>query len=186
MSCRHPRAVKVSGRVCACGCGQPVGSARRPDATFARGHNMRGGDPAVRFWSKVERGGPDECWTWTAFTHRGYGQFFVGGTAHSVGAHRYAYEMLKGPIPDGLVLDHLCRNRACVNPNHLEPVTHRENILRGVSFTARLAKVTHCPRGHEYDAQNTLIGKTGNRTCLTCRRAWMREWWHRKKRQATA
>ena len=88
----------------------------------------------VRFWAKVDVGHPLGCWTWIAGrTSRGYGSFGQGGPKRRVYAHRYAYELLVGPIPDGLVIDHLCRNPSCVNPDHLEPVTHQENCRRGVA-----------------------------------------------------
>jgi hypothetical protein len=87
----------------------------------------------ARFWSKVDRTG--DCWKWTAgLTGSGYGRFRWDGG--EVAAHRFAYELLVGAIPDGLQIDHLCRNRACVNPAHMEPITQRENILRGVGRAA--------------------------------------------------
>jgi hypothetical protein len=84
------------------------------------------GQIKVRFWSKVDQG--EDCWRWTACTSNGYGRFSV--KRQPVLAHRFAYELLVGPIPEGLELDHLCRNRWCVNPDHLEPVTHDENVRR--------------------------------------------------------
>src|ERR1044072_9284041 len=98
-----------------------------------------------RFWSQV-RFIPDCCWEWTAGMNQyGYGRFTLTGpreTSQKVQAHRYSYEQLVGPIPEGLVLDHLCRNRACVNPDLLEPVTLKENILRGNGMGARWARRT--------------------------------------------
>jgi hypothetical protein len=88
-------------------------------------------------------------------------------------AHRLVYERLVGPIPDGLELDHLCRNPTCCNPAHLEPVTHRENMLRGETIGARASAVTHCPAGHEYTEMNTRVYK-GYRKCRTCHRNWER------------
>jgi hypothetical protein len=83
-----------------------------------------------RFWAKVDRLGPEECWMWLASTNsKGYGKFGQGGKTRP--AHRVAYELVKGPIPEGMVLDHLCQRRRCVNPSHLEPVTSHVNTERG-------------------------------------------------------
>ncbi|MFF0395160.1 HNH endonuclease signature motif containing protein [Streptomyces sp. NPDC005248] len=127
-----------------------------------------------RFWSKTreeDHGYKSPCLTWTAsLNEQGYGRFKFDGTVHR--AHRLAYQALVGPIPDGLQLDHLCRNRACVNVEHLEPVTARANVLRGTGFAARNSKVTHCPEGHEYTPENTYVQPgTGQRECRTCRYA---------------
>ena len=121
-----------------------------------------------RFWNKVYFPPcADDCWTWIASkSHDGYGRFRAPGRLN-VMAHRWAYKQLVGPIPDGLTLDHLCRNRACVNPSHLEPVTNRVNVLRGVGLTAVNATTTHCPQGHPYDAQNTRRYR-GGRYCKAC------------------
>jgi hypothetical protein len=92
-------------------------------------------------------------------------------------AHRFAYQMLVGPIPEGLTLDHLCRNTGCCNPEHLEAVTHRDNVLRGVSFAAVNAVKTECPRGHPYDSENTyIVPSTGGRLCRLCQRDHKRRW----------
>ena len=116
--------------------------------------------PAVRFWVKVRGGSVEDCWLWTASLNpRGYGRFFDG--TRVIQAHRFAYEHLRSFIPDGLVLDHLCMTPACVNPWHLEPVTHAVNVARwGRS-------VTTCPQGHPYDEKNTRIGSKG-KTCRAC------------------
>jgi hypothetical protein len=130
-----------------------------------------------RFWPKVDKtSSPDGCWLWTAaLSQAGYGAFGaerVNGRNRFVHAHRFAYELLVGPIPEGLQLDHLCRNRACCNPAHLEPVTLRENLMRGNTVAARNSIKTHCKHGHPFDLENTRIDpRTGNRACWTCRRA---------------
>lgn len=123
-----------------------------------------------RFWAKVDRS--DDCWIWLAgLTHNGYGRFTVDGK--NVPAHRWSYERFVGPIPDGLVIDHLCRTPACVNPEHLEPVTQRENALRGVGPTAANAVKTHCAQGHEYTPENTYVYPSrGWRMCRRCHQQW--------------
>lgn len=101
----------------------------------------------------------------------GYGQIGVGGKyGRKIRAHRYAYEQVHGPIPDGLVLDHLCRNPSCVNVAHLEAVTQAENILRGDSPAAKHARQTHCLNGHELSPENIAIRYNGWRRCKLCRR----------------
>lgn len=125
-----------------------------------------------RFWGKVEAGGEDECWLWTAGkSDRGYGQFWDG--ERKVRVHRFAYELLVGPIPTGMELDHLCRVLHCVNPKHLEPVVHCENVLRGNGTAAENARKTHCKNGHEFTPENTYLGLERGRErrrCRTCDR----------------
>lgn len=130
-----------------------------------------------RLFEKVDK--TDACWIWTGATYRrGYGKMFIGskadGTAKIVAAHRIAYEHLRGPIPGGMTLDHLCRNVACVNPDHLEPVSMRENWRRGTSASAVNLVKTHCIHGHEFTSENTYVakGKHGNpqRLCKACGR----------------
>ena len=111
---------------------------------------------------------PTPCWVWRRSTSNGYGRFDLNG--RRVRAHIIAFQLWRGAIPRGLVLDHLCRNRACSNPAHLEPVTNRENILRGENHVAIRARVTHCPNGHPYDAANTYRDVRNRRYCRTCRR----------------
>lgn len=107
----------------------------------------------------------ESCWEWQGrLDPRGYGRY-AGRLAH-----RISYELLRGPIPSGLELDHLCRVRNCVNPDHLEPVTHRENTLRSTSPSAINATKSACPSGHPYDAENTYISPGGDRHCRACNR----------------
>lgn len=115
------------------------------------------------------------CIEWTGgLNGAGYGQFYRGkrfrGDTGKTYAHRWAYEYFIGPIPDGLHLDHLCRNRRCVNPTHLEPVTVRENLLRGVGPSAMHARKTHCPAGHPYAGKNLYTNPKGARYCRECGR----------------
>ena len=128
-----------------------------------------------RFWGKVTGDDFTTCWEWTAYRDQnGYGRFNIGGRAGSTHmAHRVAYELLIGPVPNGLELDHLCRNRACVNPWHLDPVTHLVNSRRGIAGQVnaeRQRAITHCPEGHPYDGQNTTLRSSGARRCKTCSR----------------
>ncbi|MDP9904774.1 HNH endonuclease signature motif containing protein [Arthrobacter bambusae] len=133
-------------------------------------------DPAVRFWEKVEKVDPDDCWLWTAScTERGYGQFGLEGS--SIGAHKWSWESVNGPVPNGLVLDHLCRVHRCVNPRHLEPVTIAENTRRAAVFDVYgsvNSRKTHCPQGHPYDDENTYVSKAGSRHCRVCIRERLR------------
>lgn len=157
-------------RNCACGCGQAV------NKTWAWGHSQRAKDPLLRFWPKVKvQGG---CAVWTGRLNYGYGQFRVKG--RKVRVHRFAYETFVGPIPEGLELDHLCRNRACVGVlpggtvlNHLEPVTRLVNVRRGIAGAvngARQRAKTHCKRGHPFDEANTYVDSHGWRYCRACDR----------------
>jgi hypothetical protein len=115
----------------------------------------------------------DACWLWPGvMLNTGYG--VIRRRGKDTKAHRAIYEAAVGPVPDGMVLDHLCRNRACFNPFHLEPVTGKENTLRGESFAAQNARKRHCPKGHEFSPENTLIER-GARVCLQCKRAINRE-----------
>lgn len=122
-----------------------------------------------RFWSRVDKSG--DCWIWKANdkTSR-YGRFETRGQhgRRKVAAHRIAWELLRGLVPDGMELDHLCRNTRCVNPDHLEPVTHRVNVLRGEGICARRLRRTHCPHGHELTPENIRPSRAGGRLCLAC------------------
>lgn len=123
--------------------------------------------PQQRFWAKVTK--TDTCWIWGgAKTAGGYG-VFNSGEGNTV-AHRFSWQAANGPVPEGLQIDHLCRNRACVNPAHLEPVTQQENIRRGTAGAHWAAK-THCPQGHRYDEVNTYVNPKGRRECRACRHA---------------
>ena len=133
-----------------------------------------------RFWAKVNK--TDTCWLWTASTIGGYGAIYAGERlGKNLLAHRVAYEMLVGPIPEGLYLDHLCRVTLCVNPNHLEPVTQRENVLRGESFMAKRARQTECLLGHPLSGANLYTYPNGNRRCKICRNESLKRLYRRRK-----
>ncbi len=141
----------------------------------------------ARFWAKVNTAGPlhpilgTPCWLWTGRRQRnGYGQ--AGMRKHHFGtrlAHRVSYMIARGSIPEGLELDHLCREHACVNPAHLEPVTTKENSRRGLGGVNHRV-LTHCPQGHPYAGEN-LIERRGHRACRTCSRVSWREYKARKR-----
>lgn len=122
-------------------------------------------DTQRRILSKFDR--VDGCWIWKDKPSRlGYGRINIGGRIRF--AHRVVYEMFIGKIPDGLVIDHLCRNTRCVNPKHLEPVSQRENLLRGFGVGGTNARKTHCINGHKFDKENTHICPNGKRRCRKC------------------
>ena len=126
------------------------------------------------FFTRVRMGKADECWIWEGPKDRGgYGKH---SEQHAIiYAHRWSYEHFKGPIPAGFQIDHLCRNRACVNPDHLEAVTKKVNTLRSLAPTAMNARKTHCIHGHPFDSNNTYITSKGERVCRACRRIWDRQ-----------
>lgn len=122
------------------------------------------------------------CWIWDGPVEaaKGYGQVWFKGK--TLKAHRFFYEQLRGVIPNNLTLDHLCRVRCCVNPDHLEAVSSRTNVLRGTGLSANFAKQTACKNGHEFTEANTYFSKRNNsRTCRTCMRAYQKIW-NRNKR----
>jgi hypothetical protein len=135
--------------------------------------------PAERFWPRVNKNGPiwngTPCWEWIGGRNRlGYGVFNIRHGKQTL-AYVFAYEQLVGPVPEGKELDHLCRNHPCVNPDHLEPVTHQVNIQRGLAGKIKNPQTskTHCPKGHPYNKENTLFSG-GRRSCRICCREKMR------------
>jgi hypothetical protein len=129
-------------------------------------------ETTARFWNYIDK--TPTCWRWTgSLVREGYGFLRVNGK--TTPAHRFAYELLVGPIQDGLTIDHLCRVRHCVNPEHLEPVTRDENTLRGTGPTARHARQTHCKQGHPLDVTQLENGRP-RRRCSICSRGWRQAW----------
>lgn len=151
--------------------------------------------PAERFWAKVDKSG--ECWIWTASKRYGYGQFRIGGSgSQNLGAHAVAYMWLIGDIPGGMVIDHLCRVRACVNPSHMEVVRPEENSTRGM--ISRHQELVFCTHGHRW-SKNARINADGYRVCEPClaerrntlemqtyHREYQREYMKDEKRRETA
>lgn len=143
------------------------------------------GDIDARFWSKVGYAAAIDCWPWSAsLNDGGYGQFMVDGKPQR--AHRIAWELLRGEIPHGLVIDHLCRNRWCVNPWHMEPVTNEENIARGLFLVTRPPQRTVCPSGHRYEGDNVRIDPQGYQRCRACERKQSLESYYRRKERQIA
>lgn len=169
----------MNAKLCECGCGNPSPIAKRTNSTFGHkkgfpirfisGHVNKGknGTDIERFFNKIkidEKG----CWIWTDYIlNTGYGQFKVNGK--QITAHKFIYEHIHGKVQKGLTLDHLCRNRSCANPGHLEVTTYRENLLRGIGLPAINYKKTHCNNGHPLSGENLYIYQ-GTRNCKICRR----------------
>lgn len=148
---------------------------RHGDPLHRERHRDRG--PEHERWLAKVRLTPFGCWEWTAGqSHTGYGQH----GKHL--AHIYVWELLVGPVPPGLELDHLCRNTLCVSPEHLEPVTHAENVRRGRSGRWQLAK-THCGQGHKFSPENTYVPPRGGRSCRECTRQKVRDYMRRRRAQ---
>lgn len=120
------------------------------------------------------------CRQWIGALYNGYGYVALPRTQHPIRAHRVAYRTWVGPIPDGLTIDHLCRNRACIEPTHLEAVPAKVNILRGDTLAARNKAKTHCNHGHPFEGDNLRITKTGERVCRACQERAKQAWLRRK------
>ena len=159
MSAYYPAGLRDSSRETPC-TGRPLGKPRVP--------------LDVRIWAKIEK--TPECWLWTGKLDRdGYGSIAVPRNEQpgrlnyrNLKAHRAVYEVLVGPIGEGLTIDHLCRVRSCVNPAHLEAVSMKVNVLRGINPPANNARKTHCVQGHEFSPLNTKITNQGYRRCRQC------------------
>jgi hypothetical protein len=149
---------------------------------------------AERFWTKVDKNGPipedrpelGPCWVWRGSIRRdGYGTVHQSKPVRRmVSTHIYAYEVVNGPVPAGLQLDHLCRNPACCRPDHLEAVTPQVNVLRSNSLSAQRARQQFCKNGHEFTPENTRVSKRNQRTCRACDREEHRTAAYREKANA--
>lgn len=147
-----------------------------------------------RFWEKVNKDGGvsdhapslGKCWLWEGFLDSdGYGKIKKGGCTHKkITAHRLSLTLSGVKLKKNLVVDHLCRNRRCVNPKHLEQVTWGENVYRGFNPMAMNARKTHCPKGHEYDKLNTYINPKGQRICRKCTAMHQRAYKARLRRES--
>ena len=125
-----------------------------------------------RFWSKIKK--TRTCWNWIAALRNKYGALLINKSFKY--AHRLTYEAFISLIPKGLTIDHLCRNKLCVNPKHLEAVTLAVNKERGNSPAAINTRKTHCHNGHEFTRENTIVNKIGKRRCRTCHKVWRKLW----------
>ena len=131
---------------------------------------MKKSNPIERFWPKVDRKGDDECWPWLAgISPNGYGRFHVVDPQPQY-AHRFAYELLVGPIPKGLTIDHLCKNKRCVNPAHMEPVTAAENTRRNDAPMHVLHRADRCQRGHDLSEVGYVRPDGKGRICRVCQK----------------
>lgn len=177
-----PARLRELERLCECGCGQPTpiattthsryGRFKGQPQRFVRGHNAFANR---RGYTVSDQGYTTPCWLYNGriIPETGYPGFIRWNGRHAA-AYRIYFEMHRGPIPDGLTLDHLCRVRHCVNPDHLEAVPIRVNTLRGDSPAARNAAKTHCVRGHAFDSENTAYDKRGRRSCKACKQELQR------------
>ena len=131
-----------------------------------------------RFWSHVDK--TNSCWNWTGHLNakKRYGHIKINKKYFLV--HRFSYELSKGKIPEGLTIDHLCRNTSCVNPDHLEAVTMKENLMRGIGACAINSRKTHCPQGHEYAEENICPSQIG-RVCKICRREQALKYYYKNR-----
>jgi hypothetical protein len=125
---------------------------------------------AERFWEGVDKNGPNGCWIRGGHrNHHGYSMGSMDGKQQA--AHRISYKLCVGSIPEGMQIDHLCRNRVCVNPDHLEAVTPRQNQLRSpLTVSGQNARKTHCPKGHPLSGKNLYVTPKGIRHCRWCNR----------------
>lgn len=165
------------------GCNRPAHAKSYCDVHYRRwrrtGRPEGRGTSEERFWAKVIRRSDYECWEWDGgHDTSGYARFHVSPDRRREGAHRFAYELLRGVIPEGMELDHLCRNKGCVNPYHLEPVTRSVNVLRGIQASPRTHKQA-CPRGHALEGDNLYryVDSKGRvaHLCKECRRVQWRQ-----------
>ena len=175
------------GRGCAVpGCGQP-----HVAHGYCGPHNhryVRTGDPlgsqrmslGERLDASTDKSG--ECWIWTGVRNKsGYGRIYVHDKGRPMLAHRVAYELRRGPIPDALVIDHLCRTPACINPAHMEVVTNDENFRRGLGNKYRNGMADTCKHGHPMSGDNVYVRPGGSYECRECKRAQMRRFYARKR-----